>query len=153
MRCGVTDEGLLALCIGLQSNSKISLLDLSGNHITSNGFECLIDCLEYGLPLNYLILQENEIEEFSVAEFIKTTKTLTILNLAGNRLDVGGLWKLLDAVENNKSLLEVYADQKTDLTSPKLIYKLCEVLGDNRTLQKLVLDIPIPASIVCCLCF
>lgn len=61
----------MALCIGLQSNSQIALLDLSGNKITSNGFECLIDCLEYGLPLTHLILQDNDIEEFSVHEYIK----------------------------------------------------------------------------------
>lgn len=47
------------------------MLDLSGNAITSNGFECLVDCLEYGLPLVQLLVSGNQIEEYSVAESIK----------------------------------------------------------------------------------
>ena len=70
--CGITDEGLLSLCIGLQSNSKIAFLDLSGNKITSNGFESLIECLDYNLPLMSLDIHNNDIEDFPIVEALAT---------------------------------------------------------------------------------
>jgi len=71
VECGINDEGILAICIGLQSNLKITHLDLSKNLITSNGFECLMDCLEYGLPLKELRISHNQIEEFSIGNSLK----------------------------------------------------------------------------------
>jgi len=58
------------------------------------------------------------------------------------------VWKLLDAVENNTSLIELFIDQKTELNTSKLLYKLCEFFTHNKYLQKLTLTIPIPPSIV-----
>ncbi len=62
--CGLTDDCVLAVCIGLQNNTTVTLLDLSSNKLTSNSVECVLECVDSGLPLASLVLAHNAIEEF-----------------------------------------------------------------------------------------
>lgn len=68
--------------------------------------------------------------------------------MSGNRLDANNLWKLFDSVESNSSITELRADQQEEAPSPKLIYKLCEMLLNNRSLQRLYYGASVPFTIV-----
>lgn len=64
----MTDDAVLALCIGLQGNKSVESVDLSYNQLSSNSLECLIECIDAGLPLSRIYLSHNNIEEFSIGQ-------------------------------------------------------------------------------------
>ncbi len=107
-----------------------------------------MDCLEYGLPLARLLLGGNQIEEYSVADSIKASRTLQVLDLSANRLDGANLWKLLDSVECSANIEELRADQLEVASSPKLVYKVCELLSNNRAVKRLYYSAEVPSAIV-----
>lgn len=71
-----------------------------------------------------------------------------MLNIENNKLDAASMWKILDAIEGSESIVEVHLDQKDEISNPKLIYKLCELFANNKTIERLYYSVTISGTIV-----
>jgi len=91
--------------------------------------------------LLYSLLRSNLFDKSS-------NKVLQVLDLSYNKLDDNSIWELLEAIKQNSSLLKLYLIQERKVSELRLIYQICEVLINNKTLKELYLEAVIPERIV-----
>lgn len=72
------------------------------------------------------------------------SERLEVLDMSYNKLDDNSIWEVLEAVKHNSSILKLHLTQGGRVSEQRLIYQICELLLNNRTLQELHLDAAIP---------
>ncbi|CAF3765315.1 unnamed protein product [Rotaria magnacalcarata] len=169
----IGDRGTQYLADALQMNKTLVVLNLAYNQVGNDGARYLAKLLQNNTTLAKLILR-NQREGYSIedvgayylADALKQNQTLTLLDLAGNKIgDTGakyfadaleknqtltildlesnliqddGMKYLLDAVKNNKTLTTL--DLSHNQLSNDGARYLFEVLKDNKTLENLKLE-------------
>jgi hypothetical protein len=105
----IGDFGLICLSVGLKNNPNIQKLGLSQNKITYTGFSSLVKILE-GSNINYLDFSDNEITTKSIellAPLLGADSSISSLYIRNNPINFKGIKLLLQCCTHNKSLTEV----------------------------------------------
>ena len=66
--CGINNESMSKLCIGLCNNKSITSLDLSGNNLTPKILDYFMNC---ELELRSLNLGDNNLKDLPELEFLR----------------------------------------------------------------------------------
>ena len=140
--CG-SDHYLLNLSSTLSAflkiNDTLCVLNLSSNHITSEGAEILMNAVAFNSRLQNLDISCNQISDCggkNIAKAITVNKTLKELNISNNEITDEGAKSFAEAIRVNKTL-QVLNISKTRINNNGImdIVKACTT---NRTLYKLV---------------
>ncbi|CDW78204.1 UNKNOWN [Stylonychia lemnae] len=106
----LTDEGVLSLSIGLQSNTYISEINLPNNQITSYGIENLLDCLETNTNIVDIDLESslflNSETNSKLTQAFMRNQTLLILENDDETKLCNGFINLQLIVESNCFIIE-----------------------------------------------
>eukprot|EP01065_Artemidia_motanka_P011044 TRINITY_DN15945_c0_g1_i1.p1 TRINITY_DN15945_c0_g1~~TRINITY_DN15945_c0_g1_i1.p1 ORF type:complete len:1845 (+),score=581.23 TRINITY_DN15945_c0_g1_i1:55-5535(+) len=105
----ITDSRLTYLCEALVRNTSIERIDLSHNHLTTDGAQLLFDTLRVATRVTSLSLRNNVLEGSAPAEALAGllrdgASSLTAVDMSHNDLDRNAGDILLEAVTKNDSL-------------------------------------------------
>lgn len=101
------NKGAESLVFLLQKSATLEELDLSENAISSRGASVVFDALNSNRKtcLHTLNLSQNEIWDMDDGSYLRTNKTLKVLNLDGNFLHDEGAEHIAQAITENKDVV------------------------------------------------
>ena len=138
--------GATALAGALHCNGTLETLELWGNGVRSDGAAQLADALQHNHALRRLGLRENEVGVSLVrgelmgagaqlAKALATNRTLTDLDLWGNRVGDDGAGLVLGALETNQTLMRL--NLRWNAFGAGAVHGVENVLRRNHTLTEL----------------
>ena len=123
----------------LKINDTLCILKFSGNHITDDEVEILMEAVTMNVVLQSLDLSHNVITDHGILSLnncLKVNKTLHELNLSRNNITDIGAKKLAESIQENTALLELNVSK--NWISKEGVMKLVEACTRNRMLCTLV---------------
>lgn len=148
-QCFLQSEGCRTVSYALrESSSPLKVLSLNRNKIGIEGIETLCSSLRSS-SLQELRLSRNDILNqgaFHLANFIRETSVLRVLDLRACRIEGEGLTAILQALNDNHSLREVFLwDNEFDQTSLRALadlesYKLAHQASLKMDVRSYVVD-------------
>ena len=143
--CEINDESLVQIATSFKANRErlpLQSLQLSFNHITCQGVECLANSVWGSRTIQELLLDNNEIADRGAqhiaAVLLPHVKTLEVLNIGFNVIKAPGIQILMKAVVDSNCTLRSLSisGNNIDTSAAKAI---SYALAYNRTLQSLSL--------------
>eukprot|EP01100_Stratorugosa_tubuloviscum_P010594 TRINITY_DN4554_c4_g1_i1.p1 TRINITY_DN4554_c4_g1~~TRINITY_DN4554_c4_g1_i1.p1 ORF type:complete len:431 (+),score=168.86 TRINITY_DN4554_c4_g1_i1:180-1472(+) len=133
----IGDNGLVHLCNALKVNNKITHLYLGASKITDAGVQHLVEGLRNNNTLTFLDLRANEltVNNKSVAELIRTSKSLKSLILWANNIGGAATEEICKALEDNESIREINF-QACELTDANLV-SIAKVISDKKRISSI----------------
>lgn len=141
----VGDEGARHIACGVREYKALKRLDLASNRIQHSGLTFVL-AVASGLPnLMFLDLglykSTSDMKELpnyfgddgaiQIADFIKSNKTVQIMSIQDTNVGPKGLQLIIDAVQQNDTLLFIYAGQYGYCTPKDLLARLWAKLDEN----------------------
>jgi len=136
------DDTAIALSKALRNNSTLTDLHLGWNFVSAIGMISIIDSLYFNKTLRALEINHNtrigDPECRAVAELIKNCSTLKLLDVGGSNTDENGLITMINALEWNDSLIELYIIHDIDEEINKNVGNaIVQALERNCVVQKI----------------
>ena len=122
----------------LKINDTLCILHLSGNHITDDEMEVLMEAVSTNTALQTLDLSHNAISDhgvISISDCLKVNEILHELNLSRNNITDKGAIRLAESIQQNTTLLKLNVSK--NLISKEGIMKLVVPCTRNRKPYKL----------------
>ncbi|CAF0854560.1 unnamed protein product [Adineta steineri] len=135
----IESNGIELLANAIRSNLILKRLCLKGNQIGSIGVDFLAKALMINSTLEVLDLESNNIANLgvqSLAEMVRENRTLKDLHLGYNCIENRGMEVFLNAIDNNKSTIELLSLSGNCLDD-KCLDNLEKMIHDNKKLRQL----------------
>lgn len=107
--CILGSAEIAALCLGMEVNTTVQLLDLSGCDLLADACKPIADMLATNTPLRHLILQENILGDFGASLLgpgLACNSSLETLDLKANHMTSEGCGRLAEALQSPYSRVQ-----------------------------------------------
>ncbi|XP_059817785.1 ribonuclease inhibitor-like isoform X2 [Hypanus sabinus] len=136
----LTAAGVVDLVSALSTNRSLTELDLANNELGDSGVKLVFEALRNpGCKIQKLGLRSvglTAVGVLNLTSALSTNRSLTELDLGGNKLRDSGMKLVFEALRNPECKIQKLSLRSVGLTAPGVVY-LASALSTNRSLTEL----------------